>query len=95
MVDAIDEVVRMIEEAAGEIAAKVGTQYGEYARRAAGQVDGVARMIKDKDVDSLFADARGLVSRSPAAAIGIAATLGFIVARVARAALPGDAPAVR
>ena len=93
--EAIDDVVRMIEDAAGEIDAKIGTQYGDYARRAAGTVDGIAQSIRGKDVDALFADARGLITRSPAAAIGIAATLGFVAARVVRAAFPGEATAAR
>lgn len=92
MTDAIGEIVRMMEDAAQEIDAKVGTQYGDYARRTASSIDGMAQTIKDKDVDALFADARGLITRSPAAAIGVAATLGFVVARIVRAALPGDPP---
>jgi len=44
----------------------------------------------------LFADARELVKKSPAVAIGAAAALGFVVARLARSGIPdnsgNDAP---
>ena len=38
--------------------------------------------------DALFADARELVKKSPAVAIGAAAALGFIVARLVKAGVP-------
>lgn len=85
---AIDDVARMVEETADEIDAKIGTQYGDYARRAAQTIGGYADAIKAKEVDALYADARELVKSSPAAAIGAAAALGFVVARLIRAGLP-------
>lgn len=82
---ALDEVVRMVEDAAAEIDAKIGTQYGDYARRAADGIGSFSDSFRDKDVDALFTDARDLVKRSPAVAIGAAAAIGFVVARLARA----------
>lgn len=84
---AIDDVARMIEDAASEIDAKVGTQYGDYARRAAGSVGELSRTLNDKEVDTLLDDARDLISKSPAAAIGIAAVAGFVIARLLRAGI--------
>lgn len=90
---AIDDVARMIEDVAGEIDAKVGTHYGDYARRAAGSVGDLSQALKDKDVDALFSDARDLIARSPAAAAGIAAVAGFVVARVLRSGFGATAAA--
>ena len=85
---AIDDVVRMVEDAADDIDAKIGTQYGDYARRAAQGLGGFADAFKGKEVDELFADARELVKKSPAVAIGAAAALGFVVARLVKAGIP-------
>jgi ElaB/YqjD/DUF883 family membrane-anchored ribosome-binding protein len=93
--DAIDDVVRMIEDAAAEVDDKIGSQYGDYARRAAQGLESLSDAVKNKDVDELFDDARALIAKSPAAAAGIAAALGFVVARVVRSGIPdstdGDA----
>ena len=83
--DGIDDVVRMIHDAADEVDAKVGAQYGDYVRRAAGSVSGLSDAIKAKDVDTIFADAREFIQKSPGIAIGAAAAIGFVVARLARA----------
>lgn len=82
---ALDDVVRMVEDAASEIDGKIGSQYGDYARRAAESIGGYSESFKNKDVDQLFDEARELVKKSPAVAVGIAAALGFVVARIARA----------
>lgn len=83
----IDDVARMIEDAAAEVDAKVGQGYGDYVRRAAASVSGMSDAIKAKDVDALFADARAFVQRAPGVTAGVAAALGFVVARLARAGL--------
>lgn len=88
---AIDDVVRMINEAADQIDERVGAQYGGYARKAAENIGGFGDMLKGKDVDELFEQARDLVRKSPAVAIGTAAALGFVVARMARAGMPETA----
>ena len=89
---ALDDLVRMVEDAATEIDGKIGSQYGDYARRAAESIGGFTESFKNKDVDELFDEARELVKKSPAVAVGIAAALGFVVARIARAGV-GGAPA--
>lgn len=82
---ALDDLVRTVEDAAGELDNRLGSQYGDYARRAAESIGSVSETFKSKDVDALFDDARDLVKKSPSIAIGIAAALGFVVARVVRA----------
>jgi ElaB/YqjD/DUF883 family membrane-anchored ribosome-binding protein len=93
---ALDNLVQMVEDAAAEIDDKLGGQYGDYARRAASGIGNFTDSFRDRDVDELFADARELVKKSPAVAIGAAAAIGFVVARLARARIPdasgSDAP---
>jgi ElaB/YqjD/DUF883 family membrane-anchored ribosome-binding protein len=84
---ALDSLVQTVEDAAAEIDEKLGSQYGDYARRAAEGIGNFSESFRDKDVDQLFSDARALVKKSPAVAIGAAAALGFVVARLARAGL--------
>lgn len=85
---ALDDVVRMITDAADTVDDKVGAQYGDYARRAAETVSGFADTLRERDVDDLFEEANAFVRRSPAVAIGIAATLGFALARLVKAGGP-------
>jgi ElaB/YqjD/DUF883 family membrane-anchored ribosome-binding protein len=89
--DALSNLARMIEDTASTIDEKVGPQYGDYARRAAQTVSGYATSLGNKNVDELLSDVRETVRKSPAVAIGVAAALGFIVARVIKSASePGD-----
>lgn len=83
---ALDNVVKLVEDAAGAIDEKVGNQYGDYARRAGESVAGFANTLRSKDVDELFQDAREAVKKSPAIAIGAAAAVGFLLARVIKSA---------
>ena len=89
---ALDDVVKMIHDAADQIDDKVGEQYGQYARRAAESLGGFGDSFRHKDVDALFTDARDMVKKSPAAAIGAAAALGFVFARLARAGMEATVP---
>ncbi len=88
----LNDIVRLIEDAAAEIDGKVGNQYGDYVRRASTGVSGLSDALKGKDVDALFADAGELIRKAPGVAIGAAAAIGFVVARLARAGV-GDAAA--
>ena len=88
---ALDELVKMMEDAAGEVDGRLGSQYGDYARRAAEGIGSFSETFKDKDVDQIFDEARELVKKSPAVAIGVAAAIGFVVARIARSGIPDNA----
>jgi len=83
----LDELARMMTEAAGTVDEKVGQQYGQYARSAADAVSGFSDSIKQKDLDELIEDARGFVKKSPAVAIGTAAALGFVLVRLIKSGL--------
>jgi ElaB/YqjD/DUF883 family membrane-anchored ribosome-binding protein len=87
---ALDELAKMMGDAAGQVDEKVGAQYGDYARSAAGAISNFSDSIKNKDIDALIADARDFVRKSPAVAIGTAAALGFVVARLVKAGLDAD-----
>lgn len=76
-----------VDDVADQIEAKIGPQYGQYARSAAQTLTGLASRIDEQDVDALFAQGRDLVRKSPALAIGAAATIGFLVARLAKAGI--------
>lgn len=87
---ALDEVARAIEDAAATIDEKVGAQFGGYARSASGAVSNFSETLRTKDVDDLIADARDFVRKSPAIAIGAAAAVGFVLARVLRSGVDAN-----
>lgn len=84
---ALGEFAKMIDEAAGQVDEKLGAQFGGYARQASGAVGSFASTLEQKDIDELLDDARSFVQKSPAVAIGIAAALGFVAARVLRSGI--------
>lgn len=81
----LSDVSAMVEDVAKTLDDKVGDQYGDYARRAADAVSGLADTLKSKEVDELLDDARNFVRQRPAVAIGAAAALGFILTRIVKA----------
>jgi ElaB/YqjD/DUF883 family membrane-anchored ribosome-binding protein len=83
--ETLDNVIRMIDDAAGAVDDKVGAQYGDYVRQAGQTLAGFSSTLRDKDVDDLVDDARGVVRSSPALAIGAAAAVGFLLARIVKA----------
>ncbi|OWK32121.1 hypothetical protein [Sphingomonas mucosissima] len=84
---ALDQIVAMLNDAAGQVDEKLGEQYGQYARNAAEQVQGFSSSLNDRSVEDLLDDARDLVRKSPTAALGIAAAIGFAAARLVSAGL--------
>ncbi len=86
----LDELAKTIEDAAGTIDEKVGVQFGGYARTASTAVSDFSRTLADKDVDDLVDDAREFVKKSPGIAIGAAAAIGFVLARVLRSGVDAN-----
>lgn len=84
---ALDEFSTLMRDAAGSVDDKLGSQYGQYARSAADQISGFAESLRGKQVDDLLDDARGFVKKSPAVAVGIAAGVGFVLARLLKSGL--------
>lgn len=86
-IGALGQLSQMLTEAAGNVDEKLGTQYGQYARTAADKVQGFSSTIDEKSIDDLVDTAREFVRKSPAVAIGAAAAMGFVVARLLTAGL--------
>lgn len=79
---ALDQLAQLLTDAADQVDEKLGAQYGGYARTAATSITGFSDQVKAKDIDELVDDARELVRKSPGIAIGAAAAVGFVVARL-------------
>lgn len=84
---ALDEFSTLMRDAAGSVDERLGEQYGQYARSAADQISGFAESLRGKQVDDLIDDARAFVKKSPAVAVGIAAGVGFVLARLLKSGL--------
>ncbi|MDV3456710.1 hypothetical protein RZN05_06915 [Sphingomonas sp. HF-S4] len=80
--NALDEVAKMFEGAALDVDARLGEEYGKYARSAAQGISSFADSLRGKEVDDLITDATELVKKSPVIAVGAAAAVGFVLARL-------------
>lgn len=85
--DALSEVSKLMDDAAVQVDAKLGEEYGKYARSAAQGLSGFADSLKGKEVDDLIEDATALVRKSPVIAIGTAAAIGFALARLIKSGI--------
>ena len=88
--EALANVSKMIGDTAPGIEERLGTDYGDYARRAAGAIENVANTIAEKDPDELIEDTRNFVRNSPGIALAGAAVVGFVVARLLKSGLASD-----
>ena len=77
----------MIGDTATGIDDRLGSEYGDYARRAAGAIENAANSIAGKDPDELIDDARTFVRNSPGVALAGAAVVGFVLARLVKTGL--------
>lgn len=85
--DALGEVAKLFEGAALDVDARLGEQYGQYARTAATSINNFADGLRNKEVDDLIADATELVRKSPVIAVGAAAAIGFVFARLLKSGI--------
>jgi hypothetical protein len=88
--EALANVSKMVGDTAPGIEERLGPEYGDYARRAAGAIENVANTIAEKDPDELIEDTRNFVRNSPGIALAGAAVLGFVVARLVKSGLAKD-----
>jgi ElaB/YqjD/DUF883 family membrane-anchored ribosome-binding protein len=88
--DMLEELSRVVADTADSIDERLGNNYGEYARKAADGVSGLAESLRGKDVDELYDNVRWAVRKSPGLAIGIAAVVGFTLVRLVKAGLPDE-----
>ena len=80
--EAIAVVGRALADTAPVIDEKLGVQFGDYARSAAGALETSADKLAAKDFVDLGEDVKAFVRNSPATALGIAAVTGFLFARL-------------
>ena len=85
--EALANVSKMVGDTAPGIEDRLGSDYGNYARRAAGAIENVANTIASKDPDELIEDTRNFVRNSPGIALAGAAVVGFVVARLLKSGL--------
>lgn len=88
--ETLANVSKMVGDTAPGIDERLGEEYGEYARRAAGAIENVANTIAEKDPDELIEDTRNFVRNSPGIALAGAAVVGFVVARLLKSGLARD-----
>src|SRR4051794_29074771 len=88
--EALANVSKMIGDTAAGIDERLGPEYGDYARRAAGAIEDAANNIAAKDPDELIDDTRNFVRNSPGIALAGAAVVGFVVARLLKTGLASN-----
>src|SRR6185503_15709854 len=88
--EALANVSKMVGDTAPGIEERLGADYGDYARRAAGAIENVANTIASKDPDELIDDTRNFVRNSPGIALAGAAVVGFVVARLFKSGVARD-----
>ena len=85
--DALTNVSKMVGDTAGGIDERIGEEYGDYARKAAGALDKAGKALAKKNPDELIDDTRTFVKNSPGIALAGAAVVGFVVARLIKSGL--------
>lgn len=80
--EALANVSKMVGDTAGGIDERLGSEYGDYARRASGALNRAATAIGSKDPDELIDDTRNFIRESPGIALAGAAVVGFVLARL-------------
>jgi ElaB/YqjD/DUF883 family membrane-anchored ribosome-binding protein len=88
--ETLANVSKMVGDTADGIEERLGPEYGDYARKAAGAIENVANTIAEKDADELLDDTRNFVRNSPGIALAGAAVVGFVVARLIKSGLATD-----
>jgi ElaB/YqjD/DUF883 family membrane-anchored ribosome-binding protein len=88
--EALANVSKMVGDTADGIEERLGPEYGDYARRAAGAIENVANTVAEKNPDELIEDTRNFVRNSPGIALAGAAVVGFVVARLIKSGLGTD-----
>ena len=88
--ETVGSLAKMLEDSADTVDSKFGKQYGDYARSAATTVAGLASSLDQKDLDELAGATRDFVKKSPAVAVGAAAVIGFVLARMLKGGSSND-----
>lgn len=82
--EALSGLSRVVESNVGTVEQNLGPKYADYARNASEKLRETAATLERKSVEELGEDAREVVRKNPAAAVGLAALAGFLLARLFR-----------
>ena len=82
--EALANVSKLVGDTAAGLDERLGAEYGEYARKAAGAIEDVANKLAAKDPDELIEDTREFVRKSPGVALAGAAIIGFALVRLVK-----------
>jgi len=85
--EALANVSKLIGDTASGLDERLGSQYGDYARKAASTIEETANKLASKDADELIEDTRGFVRKSPGIALAGAAVIGFALVRLVKSGL--------
>ncbi|HYI42699.1 MAG TPA: hypothetical protein VD768_03655 [Sphingomicrobium sp.] len=88
--EALANVGRLVGETAEGLDERLGEDYGNYARRAAGAIENAASNLAAKDPDELVDDTREFIRKSPGVALAGAAIAGFAIARLIKSGLSSE-----
>jgi ElaB/YqjD/DUF883 family membrane-anchored ribosome-binding protein len=88
--EALASVSKLVGDTAAGIDERLGEEYGDYARKAAGAIESAANSLASKSPDELIDDTRDFVKRSPGIALAGAAVVGFVLARLVKTGLDSD-----
>ena len=88
--EALANVSKMVGDTASGLEERLGPEYGDFARKAAGTIENVANTIAEKDPDELIDDTRNFVRNSPGIALAGAAVVGFVVARLIKSGIAAN-----
>lgn len=88
--EALASVSKLVGDTAAGIDERLGAEYGDYARKAAGAIENAANSLAAKSPDELIDDTRDFVKKSPGIALAGAAVVGFVLARLVKTGLDSD-----
>jgi hypothetical protein len=85
--EALANVSKLVGDTASGLDERLGQEYGDYARKAAGAIEDAANKLASKDADELIDDTRDFVRKSPGVALAGAAIVGFALVRLVKSGL--------
>jgi len=85
--EALANVSKLVGDTASGLDERLGEEYGDYARKAAGAIEDAANKLASKDAEELIEDTRNFVRKSPGVALAGAAVLGFALVRLVKSGL--------
>jgi hypothetical protein len=85
--EALANVSKLVGDTASGLDERLGSEYGDYARKAASAIEDAAAKVGAKDPDELIDDTREFVRKSPGVALAGAAIVGFALVRLVKSGL--------